>query len=129
MKGMRQGSFFPSNFVLSNFERASFERMFKVDLHSNERYFLTETNFKRTTDEFWNNFIWSNNLSRLSRQFQKLYKFTQNRFLCSVNFQLTIHSGQTQNKKHKRKEYIFFPFIFFVLSLTRMDCELKVDWA
>jgi hypothetical protein len=63
MKLMRKCSFFPSNFVLSKFERTSFERTFKVGLHSKEHYFSTETQFERTTDEFWKNVIRSNNLS------------------------------------------------------------------
>jgi hypothetical protein len=63
----------------------------------------------------WNrHFSLEKNDEASSRQFQKLYKFTQNRFLCSVNFQLTIHSGQTQNKKYKRKENVFFSFYFWV---------------
>jgi hypothetical protein len=56
--------FFPSNFVFSNFEITKFEKTYKTCLYSNERIFSFETNFKRTTDEFWKNVIRSNDLSR-----------------------------------------------------------------
>ncbi len=75
MKLMRKCSFFPSNFVLSNFERTSFERTFKVGLHSKEPYFSTETQFKRTTDEFWKNVIQSNDLSRFQLNWTGLHVF------------------------------------------------------
>ncbi len=44
--------FFPSNFVLSKFERTEFERTINLGLYSKERIFSFETNFERTTDKF-----------------------------------------------------------------------------
>ncbi len=46
------------------FERTNFERKLHLGMNLKERQFSTETNFERTTDEFWKNVIRSNDLAR-----------------------------------------------------------------
>ncbi len=82
---MRQGSFFPSNYVLSNFERTNFERKLHLGMNSKEHNFSFETNFERTTDEFRKNVIRTNDLARLKTLKRLIILFHFNRTMLKQN--------------------------------------------
>ncbi len=66
--------------------------MFKVGLHSKERCFSTNKQFVRTTDEFWKNVIWSNNLPRFWAFAILIKSVNQSRFAQSWFVQIiSIH--------------------------------------